>query len=538
MLRVTQIRLPVGHDPEALLKKTASKLRLPVSALQNWTVERRAVDARKKTQIQYVYTVIVSVQNEKKLIGRKLPSGIDIYRPVSYSFPYAAPDGLRERPVIVGLGPAGLFCAWTLAAHGFRPIVLERGDAVEERHRKVQAFWNGEGLDPDSNVQFGEGGAGTFSDGKLYTGVHDQYGRNHEVMRLFVQAGAPESILYDAHAHIGTDHLRTIVSNLRREITQMGGEVHFRTKVESLQMEAGRVTGVVTEDGTVYESPAVILAIGHSARDTFRMLREKKVPMEAKPFAVGVRVQHDQTLITRAQYGADAPAELGAAAYKLHGRTKSGRPVYSFCMCPGGYIVNASSEAGGLVVNGMSDQARDSGYANSAIVAAVDPAECSSFADSVPDSVFAGMYFQEKLERNAYRIAGGHIPVQCFGNFCREADRPESTGMLCSKGKWQFADVRSLLPDYTAASLEEGIHLFGRTIAGFDDRSVLLAGVETRTSSPVRILRDGQLESEIRGLFPCGEGAGYAGGITSAAIDGLRTAEAVARRLSEAASGS
>lgn len=533
MLRVTQIRLPVGHEPEDLAKKIASKLRLPVSALQNWTIERRAVDARKKTQISYVYTVLVSVQNEKKLTGRHLPAGVSVYRPVSYHFPYTAPDKLCERPVIVGLGPAGLFCAWMLAAHGFRPIVLERGDEVGERHRKVQAFWNGEALDLESNVQFGEGGAGTFSDGKLYTGVHDPSGRNHEVMRLFVRAGAPESILYDAHAHIGTDHLRKIVSCLRKEIVSLGGEVHFRTKVVSLQTAGGRVTGVRTADGTVFESPAVILAIGHSARDTFRMLRDEGIPMEAKPFAVGVRIQHDQELITRTQYGEEAPAELGAAAYKLHGRTQSGRPVYSFCMCPGGYIVNASSEHGGLVVNGMSDQARDSGYANSAIVAAVGPEECGRYLKEADDPVFSGLHFQEVLEHAAYRSARGCIPVQSFGNFCGGQNQEEIKRSFCCKGKWQYADVRSFLPEMVSSSLEEGIHLFGRAIAGFDDPGTLLAGVETRTSSPVRILRNEGLESAVSGLYPCGEGAGYAGGITSAAIDGLRTAEAAARRLME-----
>ena len=533
MLRVTQIRLPVGHEPEVLQKKIASKLRLPVSAIQNWAIERRAVDARKKTQISYVYTALVSVQNENKIKARHLPEGISVYQPVSYHFPFTAPDGLRERPVIIGLGPAGLFCAWMLAKHGFRPVVLERGDEVEERHRKVQEFWYKKNLDPESNVQFGEGGAGTFSDGKLYTGVHDQYGRNQEVMRLFVKAGAPESILYDAHAHIGTDHLRTIVSTLRKEIEHLGGEVHFRTKAVSLKSAGGSVTGVVTENGTVFESPVVILAIGHSARDTFRMLYEESILMEAKPFAVGLRIQHDQALITRAQYGPEAPEELGAAAYKLHTRTKAGRPVYSFCMCPGGYIVNASSFPGGLAVNGMSDQARDSGFANSAIVAAVTPEECSSFIGDIPDPVFSGMYFQEKLEKAAWESAGGCIPVQRFGDFCGDPMPAAGDSTLCSRGNWQFADVRDLLPDFTGTSLEEGIRLFGRTIPGFDDPGVLLAGVETRTSSPVRILRNERLESTMRGLFPCGEGAGYAGGITSAAIDGLRTAEAAAHRLME-----
>ena len=531
MLRVTQIRLPVGHDPEELLKKTAAKLRLPVSALREFQIERRAVDARKKPQISYVYTVLVSAAGEEKMQERRLPSGVSVFHPVTYRFPFAAPDNLAVRPVIAGFGPAGMFCALMLAKHGFRPIVLERGDAVDERTKKVQGFWNGGQLDPESNVQFGEGGAGTFSDGKLFTGVHDPEGRNQEVMRIFVQAGAPESILYDAHAHLGTDQLSSIVRCLREQIVQLGGEVHFRAKADALLTENGIVRGVRTEDGSCYESTAVVLAIGHSARDTFRMLRENRIPMEPKAFAVGVRVQHDQEMITKAQYGENAPPELGAAAYKLHGRTKDGRPVYSFCMCPGGIIINASSEPGGLVVNGMSDQARDSGYANSAVVAAVRPEECASVFPGSEEPLFAGMRFQEKLERAAFEIAGGCIPVQCFGEYTGETFHAGRNRMLCSRGGWEFADVRHLLPEFAAGALEEGIRIFGRVIPDYDAREVLLAGLETRTSSPIRILRNASMESAVRGLYPCGEGAGYAGGITSAAIDGLKTAEAVAVRL-------
>ena len=535
MLRVTQIRLPVGHDPEELVKKTAAKLHLPVSALQSFSIERRAVDARKKTEICYVYTVLVSAGREEKKRERHLPPGVSLYSPVSYRFPFEAPDRLPVRPVIIGMVPAGIFCALMLAKHGFRPVILERGDAVEERRKRVRDFWDGGELDPESNVQFGEGGAGTFSDGKLYTGVHDPEGRNREVMRLFVQAGAPDSILYDAHAHLGTDQLSLIVRQLREEIIRMGGEVHFRTRAESLQIKKGSVTGVLTEDGTCYESTAVVLAVGHSARDTFRMLRNNHVPMEPKAFAVGVRIQHDQDMITRAQYGDCAPAELGAAAYKLHGRTKEGRPVYSFCMCPGGYILNASSEPGGLVVNGMSDQARDSGYANSAVVAAVRPEECAAVLPGVKDDLFAGLGFQKKLEKAAFAIAGGSIPVQCFGDFAGGTAHAGRNRMFCSRGSWEFSDVRGVLPGFVSGSLEEGIRMFGRVIPGYDDAEVLLAGVETRTSSPIRILRDASLESAVRGLYPCGEGAGYAGGITSAAIDGMKTAEAVAAHLLETA---
>ena len=536
MLRITQIKLPVGHEPQALSAEIAKKLRVSESALKSWSVEKRSVDARKKPSLYYVYTVLASLEQEKRILKKSSLSCVSEYNPVVYRFPFRAPDKLTVRPLVVGLGPAGLFYAWMLARNGFRPIVLERGDEVAQRREKVQRFWQDGVLDPESNVQFGEGGAGTFSDGKLYTGVHDPTGRNHEVLQRFVDAGAPESILYDAHAHLGTDQLTGIVRTLRRQITEMGGEVHFRSRMESLLCREQRVTGVRTADGRQFDSTAVVLAIGHSARDTFRMLAESHIPMEPKAFAIGVRVQHEQELITRTQYGEQAPPELGAAAYKLHTKTQKGRAVYTFCMCPGGYILNASSSEEMLAVNGMSNQDRSSGYANSAVVAAVLPEECRDYLKT-EESLLAGMYFQELLEKRAWHCADGRIPVQRFSDFSKAGSclpAHPAGGRFCSKGDWQFADVRSILPSFTAQSIEEGMHRFGKTIPGFDDGNTLLAGVETRTSSPLRILRGERLESSVSGLYPCGEGAGYAGGITSAAIDGIRTAEAVAAALLQA----
>ncbi len=529
MLRITQVRLPVSHTEEELAARIAARLRVPVPAIRSWTVERRSIDARKKPQLYYTYTVLAEIEREEKILRHRSLTGVSRYEQPVYRFPVPEAPAGAERPVIIGSGPAGLFCARVLAEHGFRPLVLERGDDVETRKARVRHFWESGELDPDSNVQFGEGGAGTFSDGKLYTGIHDPEGRIREVMRIFIEAGAPADILYDAHAHLGTDLLSDLVRNIRKQTEERGGEFRFRTRVTGLILRDGRVTGIRTARGETIDAPVVIAAVGHSARDTFRVFREEKVPMEPKPFAVGLRIQHEQQLITEAQFGKDAPAEAGAASYRLRGNTADGHAVYTFCMCPGGYILNASSEPGRLCVNGMSDRARDGRAANGAVITPVRPEDCAAWIKNGDDPVFAGLRFQEMLEEAAWRSADGRVPVQTFSGFCGK-----ETGSLpvrpCIKGEWAAADVRALLPEVLNSRLEEGIRLFGRSLHGFDDGGSLLAGVETRTSSPVRILRDRGMESPVRGLFPCGEGAGYAGGITSAAVDGIRTAEAAAMR--------
>ena len=526
MLRLTQIKLPPDHVPEELWDAAARRLRVPRGEILRLEIERRAVDARKKTEICFVYTLLASVRSEKSIL-RKSRAGVEKASPVRYRFPAPERQAKQRRPVIVGSGPAGLFCGYMLAKHGLRPLILERGDAVEKRTEKVQALWEKGTLDPESNVQFGEGGAGTFSDGKLYTGVRDSLGRNRAVLETFLEAGAPEEILYDAHAHLGTDQLSRIVRRLREQILQMGGEIRFRAKVTALLVRDGHVTGVRTEDGSTYNSRAIVLAIGHSARDTFRMLHASGVPMEAKAFAVGLRVEHAQEIITSAQYGVNAPAILGAASYKCSTKTGSGRPVYSFCMCPGGYVVNASSEPGRLAVNGMSDSGRRGAKANSALVTPVTPEDCLRLLNADTEPLFSGLAFQEALEETAFRLGEGAIPAQSFDDFRNKKDPVSIPKAHAVKGRIAPAPVHRILPDVLCAAIEEGIFTFEKSIPGFSAPETMLYGVESRTSSPLRILRGDTMQSSIAGLFPCGEGAGYAGGITSAAIDGLRVAEAV-----------
>ena len=415
----------------------------------------------------------------------------------------------------------------TIHENGYAPILFEQGDAVEERTKKVEDFWkNGDpALDIRSNVQFGEGGAGTFSDGQLNTLVKDTSGRNGKVLSTFVEMGADPSILYDHAPHIGTDVLRDVVRNLRNRIIAGGGEVHFRSEVTEILEENGRVSGVKLADGTVVETEKVILSVGHSARDLFEKLDRMKVFMEPKPFAVGLRIQHPQAQINRNQYGLEDAGKLGAAPYKVTAKTTSGRGVYSFCMCPGGMVVNASSEKGRLAVNGMSNFKRDSGIANSALIVAVTPAD---FPTAGP---LGGIAFQRTLEERAFALGGGKIPVQLYGDFA--ANRPtvalgDVKPVFC--GGYSFANLRELMPEALNGAFLEGMEQFGRRIRGFDRADAVLAGIESRTSSPLRICRDESLQSSLKGLYPCGEGAGYAGGITSAAMDGLKVAEEIIKR--------
>ena len=429
-----------------------------------------------------------------------------------------------------------MFAADLLAREGLRPIVLERGGPVEERVMRVEHFWGSGELDPACNVQFGEGGAGTFSDGKLNTLVKDKYGRNTEVLKTFVKHGADPAILYQAKPHIGTDVLSKVVKSMREEIFRMGGEVRFHSQMTEILTENGQVTGVKVNDTEVLPCEQVVLAPGHSARDTFSMLYRKQFPMSAKPFAVGFRVEHPQSLINMSQYGAESVKGLGAAAYKVTAKTSTGRGVYSFCMCPGGYVVNASSEPGRLAVNGMSYSGRDGQNANSAIIVSVTPEDYGS------EHPLAGIEFQRVLEKKAYDLCNGKLPVQLYGDFRKkvtgedlpekEIDSDEWDGMepQC-KGAYEWTDLTGILPEECNHAFVEGMDSFGRQIRGFDSPHAILTGVESRTSSPVRIDRDEKLQSAIRGCYPCGEGAGYAGGITSAAMDGIRVAEMIASQF-------
>ena len=534
MIRITQLKLPVDHSREDLERQAARELKVTREQILGLTISRKSIDARKKP-VCYVYTVDVELKAEQKVWKRIHSRNASRIERKEYRFPVSGQEKLSHRPVIVGMGPAGLFCGLMLARAGYRPLILERGERVRERQRTVDRFWEEGVLAQDSNVQFGEGGAGAFSDGKLNTLVKDLKGRGRLVLETFVKAGAPEEILWWNKPHLGTDVLIGVVERIREEILSLGGEIRFRTKLTDIDTEGGAVRGVRVRAVSPQDMEnveeyipceALILAIGHSARDTFAMLAGKNIPMEKKAFAVGVRIEHPQAFINEDQYGKDYPRSLPAASYKLTRKASGGRGVYSFCMCPGGYVVNASSEEGLLAVNGMSYQARDGRNANSAMIVTVRPED---FGGS---DVLAGMEFQRRLERAAYRAGEGQVPVQLLADFQkRQISRCLGEIEPCIKGKWSFGDVRGIFPEELSQALEEGIFGCEQILPGFSRGDAVLSGVESRTSSPVRILRNEEMESRVKGLYPCGEGAGYAGGITSAAMDGIKAAEAVAARF-------
>jgi uncharacterized FAD-dependent dehydrogenase len=545
MIRINQVKLPVEHTTEALHKKVQELLKYKGS--MDVEIVKRSLDARKKPQLFYVYMLDVTIpeKEERKLLKRCRGSQIQKVESVKYVFPVKHYEG-QKRPVIVGMGPAGLFCGYVLAKAGFRPILLERGKCVEERSRDVEAFWKTGHLNTESNVQFGEGGAGTFSE--LNTLIKDKYGRNKEVLRIFVKHGAPKEILYDYKPHIGTDILKKIVRSMREEILASGGDVRFETRVTDLLIADGRIKGLVLNGQEELLAEHVVLALGHSARDTFSMLLKQKIVMEPKPFAIGMRVEHPQELINLSQYGKKEAGALGNAIYKLTAETSEKRGVYTFCMCPGGYVVNASSEEGRLAVNGMSYSGRNSANANSAVIITITPEDYGDGTDPL-----SGVAFQRKMEEKAYQIGNGKVPVERYGSFKRavlgtrhqkpettqeELKETESMGLEaitpCIKGQWTEAPVHEILPDALNHAFVEGMEAFGKKIHGFNGDEVLVEGIESRTSSPVRILRTESAQSlAVEGLYPCGEGAGYAGGITSAAMDGIFVAEQLARALQE-----
>lgn len=609
--------MPIEHTEDALFRALCRKLKCKKEDVINWEIVKRSVDARKKPELYYSYILSASCKQEEALLKR-LKNDRDVIKEEEerFQFQVTGEKPLRKRPVIIGTGPAGLFCGLELARAGFCPILLERGKDVDSRTADVNAFWEGGPLSVHSNVQFGEGGAGTFSDGKLNTLIKDKTGRNRHVLETFVSFGAGESILYDQKPHIGTDVLKTIVKRMREEIISLGGEVRFESQVTdiltmegdasvgqsvpniptteetvsagwsvsnnltteeiaSAEMPVRRVRAVEINGMEILETDVLVLAIGHSARDTLFMLADKELKMEAKPFAVGFRIQHPQAFINESQYGRqeagekDAASVLGAASYKLTAKADDGRGVYSFCMCPGGYVVNASSEEGHLAVNGMSYSGRDGDCANSAVIVTVTPEDyAGGIADwgsgnsyvveaaenktenirddikkTVGDTALTGILFQRTLERRAFEAASGKIPIQKYGDY---QETLAEKGILkktvhhtnlkpfypAIKGQFKEADLTNILPNILNKAFTEGMEQMNRKLSGFASDEVWLCGMESRTSSPVRICRNDALQSNIYGIYPCGEGAGYAGGITSATMDGIKVAQEIAKEYS------
>ena len=530
MIRINQLKLPINSDESGLDRLIRKALRLRDSDKFNYSIVKKSIDARHKDNLMYIYSVNVTLSglDEAAKVRKLNNNNIMSTKEQPYVFPVAKINASDSRIVVIGSGPAGLFCGLFLARAGLRPLVCERGACVEERSAVVDRFWLTGELDESSNVQFGEGGAGTFSDGKLNTAVKDRTGRIRKVLETFVEFGAPEDIRWLAKPHIGTDILKTVVRNIREEIKALGGNVIFNARVDDFYIEKNTVKGVhiVTETGSYdKECDYLVLAPGHSARDTFVKLHSKGAAMESKAFAVGLRLEHPQKLINDYMYGGIDTAGLPTADYKVTAHSANGRGVYSFCMCPGGYVVNASSEPGMLCVNGMSYSGRDGRNANSAIVVTVSPEDFGG------NDVLAGMDFQRRLEKAAYDTASGKVPYQLNHDF-RKGIISDGYGSVTPqiKGLYAPGNLRDVLPEFISESIIDGMKTFDKIINGFDMPDAVFSGVESRTSSPVRILRSlDTLESiNIRGLYPCGEGAGYAGGITSAAVDGIKVAEAVA----------
>ncbi len=526
MIRISQLKMPFDHS-EADLKKAIEK-NLKGQTVLSYKIVKQSIDSREKYSMGYQYAIDVVIKgNEGKALKNLRNKKLSLVKEREYEFPWKAEHVPAVPPVIIGTGPAGLFCGLMLARAGLCPILLERGQDVDKRQETVESFWRNGMLNPSSNVQFGEGGAGTFSDGKLNTLVKDKYLRNTKVLQEFVAHGAPDDIMWLAKPHIGTDLLIHVVKAIREEIISLGGKVLFESQVTDLIIEDSKMKAVVLQNDEQIPVSHLVLAIGHSARDTFSMLHEKGIKMEKKSFAIGVRMEHKREAINDSQYKVDwRKYHLPTASYKLTHQASNGRGIYSFCMCPGGFVVNASSEEGRLAINGMSNHDRMADNSNTALVVTVTPDDYGG------DGPLSGVEFQRKLEEKAYSLCDGKIPVQRYEDF--KENRPSAAlGHIVPsmKGAYAFANVRECLPEYVTEALLEGIEAFGNKIKGYNHPDSLLSAIESRTSSPVRIVRDENLESNIKGVFPCGEGAGYAGGITSAAMDGIRIAEELAKRL-------
>jgi len=529
MIRITEIKLPLDHLPSAIVAAVIKKLGINATDLVEYSIFKRGVDARKADAILLAYTLDVTVNGETKVLAKlKKDPHVKLAPDTSYHFVAQAPADLKTRPIVVGLGPSGLFAALVLAQSGFKPLVLERGKAVRERTKDTFNFWRKGELNAESNVQYGEGGAGTFSDGKLYSQIKDPKHYGRKVLNEFVQAGAPEEILYVSHPHIGTFRLVGMVEKMRETIIALGGEIRFQSKVDDIEIEDGQVQAVILASGERIATHHLVLAVGHSARDTFEMIHQRGIYIEAKPFSIGFRIEHPQSLIDAARHGPNAQHPiLGAADYKLVHHASNGRSVYSFCMCPGGTVVASASEPGCVVTNGMSQYSRNERNANAGIVVGITPEV------DFPGDPLAGIALQRKLESQAYVLGGStyQAPGQLIGDFLSNRASTEFGEVTPSYTPGvHLTNLETALPEYAITAIREAIPEFAKQIKGFDLADGILTGVETRTSSPIRIKRnDDNLQSiNTKGLYPTGEGAGYAGGILSAGVDGIRAAEAVA----------
>lgn len=524
MLRVRQISVNVENDSkEIIIKKLANKLGVRKDCIKSWKVTKKSIDARNKSNVLFVYELDVEVLDESSILRKNSP---DIAKVLidDYVFTPTGKQKCINRPIVVGSGPSGLFCAYFLALNGYRPLVIERGNKMEDRIKDVEHFWNKNELNSESNVQFGEGGAGTFSDGKLNTLIKGS-SKQKKVFEIFVENGAPKDILVSNYPHIGTDKLRTVIANLRNQIIKMGGEFKYNAKMTNIYTDSNSVKAIEINSDEIVETNVLVLAIGHSARDTFQILNNY-LKMKPKPFAIGIRIQHSQKEINKNQYGSKCANLLPPANYKLTYKTKAGRGVYSFCMCPGGFVVNASSELEHLAINGMSNYKRDEENANSALVVTISPSDYGN-------DIFDGLEFQRMLERRAYEVGKGLIPVSLYKDYKNNVSS-KSFGTIkpVFKGDFTLTNINDIFPDFINESLKEAIEYFGTKICNFDNDDAILAAVESRTSSPICIERNEHGVSNITGIYPCGEGAGYAGGITSAAVDGIKVFEYIASTYS------
>lgn len=516
MIRIRQIKMDINHNEKDLKNKISKILKVNPNEIENIKINKKSIDARK--EIKYVYEVDIKINNEEKYLNKDIIKTPD----ERYIFKITGNKKMKKRPIIIGSGPSGLFASYLLSLHGYKPVIIERGEDIDSRVKTVEKFWKENILNPNSNVQFGEGGAGTFSDGKLTTSVKDKENRQKFILKTFVKFGSPKEILYIKNPHIGTDLLRNIIKNMRNEIIKNGGTFKFNTTLKDIAVEKGKICKIITDKGEI-ETDILILALGHSSRDTFEMLLKRKINIKPKPFAVGIRIQHPQKLINKNQYKKEYK-NLPNASYKLTYKSSNSRGVYSFCMCPGGFVVNSSSEKQAIVINGMSNHKRDEENANSAIVVTVSP---SDFGQKPLD----GIKYQKDLEKITYKEGKGKIPVQLFKDFLNNK-KTKTFGKIkpIFKGEYNFSNLNNIFPRYITDSLKEAIIHFDKKIKGFADDDAILAAIESRTSSPIKIERDENLETNIKGIYPIGEGAGYAGGIVTSAIDGIKVAEIIAQK--------